>query len=481
MTWPAIMLWILILYGVFAPATFALYLFFGVSVFGGLSLLPPGAAGNVPPETICAALLIGKTFVGRKRFMTFLSYALDMRKLGILAVFSVYAVITAFLYPRLFAGTVRLYALNFAGNLSGLSPTSANITQTIYMLISIGMAFVFAYSGQRPEFRKHFLHASLLSASLLLFSGFLDMGLGGAGQEALLAPFHNATYHLLDDVSIAGQKRVVGFMPEASSFGGACCGSLAFLLFNRAIYEGSLRKWVLPLVAAGLTYMIYASTSSGGYVGLAIIAAIAALRFVMQIAFIKRFTPVQLRMIVSAIVATCAVAVALVLLPRSVFEHMYTLLDVVLFQKSTSSSYLERNSWTQAGIAAFWATDGIGVGVGSIRTSNWLVNFAASTGVIGLVLFGSFVLRTLIGSKGYPDPKSRKFATGLKLALLPGFVVGSLSGTTPDPGSGMLLTLGLIYALRQKPIPSVQNSRFKTRRDLPLAKDQMHGRQAGAT
>jgi hypothetical protein len=478
MTWPAIILWILILVGMYAPVTFALYLFFCVTVFGGLSLLPPGAAGNVPPETICAALLIAKTFSTRKRVMTLLNYALDMRKLGILGLFSVYVVVTAVIYPRLFAGTVRLYALNFASNMSFLEPTSANITQTIYMLISIGIGFVFAYSGQRPEFRRHFLYASLLNASLLLLSGFIDMGFGAIGHEDLLDPFHNATYHLLDNVTVAGQKRIVGFMPEASVFGGACCTSLAFLLFNRRIYDGWLHKWVVPSVAAGLCYMIYASTSSGGYVGLGVIAAVATVRFIMEMTFTQRFTPSQLRTLISTIAAVSAAGIAFLFLPKSLLDHLYTILDATLFQKSTSSSYLERSSWTHAGILAFWATDGIGVGVGSVRTSNWLVNFAASTGVIGLVLFGSFVVRTLVGSKGFADARAQTFASGLKLALLPGLVVESLSGTTPNPGSGMLLTLGLIYALRQRPIAAGQIAEFNARHVRPTSKTLRGGPEA---
>jgi hypothetical protein len=450
MTWPAIILSLFILYGVYAPATYALYLFFVVSVFGGLSLLPPAVAGNIPPDTLCTALLIFKTFSSQKRLTTLLNYALDMRKLGHLGVFSVYAVVTAFLYPRLFAGTVRVYALNGAGNLSSLAPTSSNIAQTIYMLISIGIGFVFAYSGQRPEFRRHVLYAILLNASILLLSGFIDMGFGAAGREDLLAPFHNATYHLLDSVTVAGQKRVVGFMPEASIFGSACCTSLALLLFNRRVYDGMLRKWIVPAVAIGLAYMTYASTSSGAYIGLAVIAVVAIVRFVMEMIFTERFTPRQIRALIGAIAAIFTVAGAYLFLPRSIIDHFATLLDVTLFQKSQSFSYLQRSSWTQAGIAAFWATDGIGVGVGSVRTSNWFVNFAASTGIIGLLLFGSFILRTLIAGKSYPDSKSRQFATGLKLALLPGLVVGSLSGTTPNPGAGLLLSMGLIYALQQR-------------------------------
>jgi hypothetical protein len=449
MTWPVLVIWLAIIVGFFKPATYMLYVVFLAHAFGGMSLLPPQFLGNVPVETICAMLLIAKTFVGRKGLMNFLNYALDIRKLGLLGLLSVYVVVTSIVYPRLFRGIVHLYALNYASNLTPLGPTSANITQTIYVLISIGMAFVFASSGRDPQFRKHFLKASLAGAVLVLASGFIDIGLSAIGQEALLTPFHTAAYRLLDATAIAGQKRVVGFMPEASVFGAACISSLAFLLFNRSAYEGRTRKWVVPIVAIGLTYMVYASTSSGAYIGMAVIAVVATLRFIIEMIVTKRFTNSQLSVIAWSIVTVFAGAVTFILLPKSLMDHFSTLLDAVIFQKSDSFSYIQRNSWTQAGIAAFWATHGLGVGVGSIRTSNWLVNFAASTGFIGLFLLGSFVVRTAFSTQGFPGDKSRRFAMGLKLALLPGFIVGSLAGTTPDPGPGMMLTLGLIHALRQ--------------------------------
>ena len=450
MTGPVLIFWVLIFIGLFAPAQFMLYLFFAAETFGGLSLLPPSAAGNVPVGTVCAAVLIAKSFVGRRRLSAFLNYAFDFRKLGLLTMFSLYMVVTAFLYPRLFAGSVKLYSLNAAGNISFLAPSSANITQPIYMLISIGMVFVFAYCGQNYMFRNNFLYASLFGAALLLGSGIIDMILGDAGREDLLLPFHNATYTLLDSVSIAGQKRVVGFMPEASSFGAACCSYLSFLAFNRQAYQGHLRKFGVPIVAIGLLIMIYLSTSSSAYIGLSVLTFVLVIKSIFAMVSVKTFTAAHVQKLLLIIGSAVASLVVFTCLSHAFLMHLQLLLDEVLLDKTSSSSYVERNSWTQAGVAAFWATHGVGVGVGSVRTSNWFVNFAASTGFIGLFLFGLFALKMLLPSNAYSDKASQHFATGLKLALIPEFAVSELVGTTPDPGTTMMLTLGLIYALTQK-------------------------------
>ncbi len=459
MTWPALLFWLLIIVGAIRSGPFILYLFFFAVPFGGLSLLPPSALGNVPVTTVCAAVLIGKTFIGRGRFNILLGLALDARKLGLLTLFCLYMVITAFIYPRLLAGHVQLYALNFASNISFLRPSSANITQPIYMLVSILMAFVFADRGRDPLFRQHFLNATLFGACVLLATGLIDTVMGDIGREDLLAPFHNATYHLLDTVSIAGQKRVVGFMAEASSYGAACLGQLGFLLFNRVFYRGVLRDWVTPVVIIGLLYMVYASTSSGAYVGMAILFTVVTVRFLLRMIFASELTPAHLRQIFWVLLLALALAVGYLFLPQSVDSHFRLLLDETLFQKSSSSSYIERGAWTHAGIAAFVATGGVGVGVGSIRTSNWYVNFAASTGIAGIILFGGFVVWMLLPSRNYPDAGTRHFATALKLSLIPGSVVRALSGTTPDPGVETMLILGLIYALRQK-------SRAKTSQNI---------------
>jgi hypothetical protein len=428
-----------------------LYLFFAAGSFGGLSLLPPGALGNVPVSTICAAVVIAKTFLGKGRFNALLGLALDGRKLGVLTLFCLYMIVTAFIYPRLLEGRVQVFELNFAGNISPLRPTSANFTQPSYMLISVLMAFVFAHRGRDPEFRQQFLNASLAGASILLATGVIDSAFGAVGLEDLLLPFHNATYRLLDTVSVAGQKRVVGFDPEAAVYGASCCGQLALLIFNRQFYSGIVRKWVVPAVILGLIYMVYASTSSGAYVGLAVLLAFVAFRFVARLVLASKLTPADLRQVfwVAALIATAGVGS--LFLPQTFHAHLQLLLDNVLFQKTTSSSYLERGAWTHAGVKAFYATHGIGVGVGSIRTSNWYVNFAASTGVVGIILFGSFVLWMLLPSRNFPDAQTRQFATALKLSLIPGAIVRGLVGTTPDPGVDMMFALGLIYALKNKP------------------------------
>jgi hypothetical protein len=253
MTWPAIILWLMILLASVSRGPLILYLFSGTVIFGALTMAPPGLTGglNLPAQTICAIILLIKIFLRSDNLMLAIRQGLDIRKLGLLGFFMVYVLVTALVYPRLFGGSVMLYSLNAAASESVLAPTSANFTQTIYLLISSALVFAFATAGRSPTFRKIYLRSIIFAGVLLVASGVIDLACSMAGLSRLLQPFHNAAYASLDTVFIAGQYRVVGFMPEASDYGTATCTVLSFLLFNYRFFDAGLKRYFLPLFDDG--------------------------------------------------------------------------------------------------------------------------------------------------------------------------------------------------------------------------------------
>lgn len=66
------------------------------------------------------------------------------------------------------------------------------------------------------------------------------------------------------------------------------------------------------------------------------------------------------------------------------FDALSNMVDTVVFQKTSSESYIERSGWTRYGWKAFLATEGWGVGLGSARTSNWYVSILSNTGLSAL-------------------------------------------------------------------------------------------------
>jgi len=434
--------------GALSRGPLIIYLYSATGIFGSLTMLPPALSANLnlPAQLVCAGILVLKIFLRSENRTVALCLAFDVRRLGLLPIFALYAALTAFFFPTLFAGSIMVIPLNKAF-LQPLQPTSSNFAQTVYLTISILMLFAFAVAGRHGPFRTHYFRAVLLTSILLIASGLLDLAVSSVGQSDVLMPFHNASYAMLTDDNLGGQKRVVGFMPEASAYGGTCSMFMAFLVFCQDSFEPQLRRLLVPITSAGLAIMTFLSTSSTGYVGLAVTAGVILVRAVLRSFFLTTTPAARRRAVVLIGCSLAAIFCLFEIVPSSITGPYFNLVNIALFQKTTSSSYIERSSWTHAGIAAFWASHCIGVGVGSVRTSNWYANILASTGAVGVpLLFASFA-QIVWPYRRYTERGMLHFSRGLKFSLIPGAIMIALSGTTPDPGSWLMSTLGLIYSL----------------------------------
>ncbi len=84
---------------------------YAVSVVGGfmsLQMLPGEGGGlNLLPQSVFAAVLIGKVALGRGNLLRAAEAALDPARLGLFTAFMVYAILTALLLPHMFAGTSK--------------------------------------------------------------------------------------------------------------------------------------------------------------------------------------------------------------------------------------------------------------------------------------------------------------------------------------------------------------------------------------
>lgn len=446
MTWPALLLWLIFLLAALQRGSLVIYLFSATMIFGSITMLPPGRL-NLPPQTVSTIIFIGSTFVQRRNLVSALTLALDVRRLGFLLLFLLCVVPGAIILPRLFSGLIAVVPLdNTADGVQPIVPTSANLTQAIYITVSVGTAFAFAVRAHDARFRAQYLRSIWLTGWLLVASGVIDLCLTLSGHTSLLSPFHNAHYALLSDVMEAGQLRVVGFMPEASAYGAACVSVVSVLIFCFNEFNPITRRFSLPLVIASLIAMIYLSTSSTGFVGFIIIAAIFLTKVVLRFLVLGRIRLANAIIILGAVATISAVYLLCMTFDPSFIAATERLLNAVLFDKTQSSSYVERSSWTHAGFEAFIHSYGIGVGVGSVRTSNWLVNLLASTGIIGTTLLGAAIMVSVLAVCRQRSTEKRRFGYGLVLATVPIGAMMVLSGTTPDPGAFNMAILGLLTA-----------------------------------
>src|SRR5262249_42197269 len=77
----------------------------------------------------------------------------------------------------------------------------------------------------------------------------------------------------------------------------------------------------------------------------------------------------------------------IVLLNETIYSWIYEYLDLLVFSKTTSPSAVERGSWNMLAYENFLDSSGLGVGLGTNRTSNFLLALLSNVGVPGTIFF----------------------------------------------------------------------------------------------
>jgi hypothetical protein len=452
MTWPALVLWAMIAAGLLMRGPLGLlYLFYASGAFGSLVMVPGNLVGgiNLLPQSFCALFLLSKVLFRARYAARILQLAINLPELGCLSLFLIWSLFTAYAMPRLFAGRVDVIPINVeVPDPQPLAPTSANFTQSAYMVLSVGLIYACAVVARNNEFRRHFLRANLVAAAMLVLTGVLDLATQGTD---LLAPFRNANYALVSDAAILGSKRVVGLMPEASTFGAACVGILSVLVFLRPSFERRLRIVAVPAAITGLIAMTLLSTSSTGYVGLGVLGLTYVASLGWRLNSRNSLSRKGIFSELGLLAFAAAIIFVIVLTRASLLDPLTDLINVLVFQKSESASYVERSGWTSYAWNAFLSTGGWGVGLGGARASNWYYSILSNTGFIGAALLSTFLIQTFLRRTAENEPVQATISTGLKFSIFPNLVMAGLSGTIPDLGAQNGVTYGMISAMSSRP------------------------------
>jgi len=348
--------------------------------------------------------------------------------------------------PRLFSHSIEVFPISSTVNWpTPLQPSTSNFTQSAYMAVSVGMALAFTTVGANPDLRRHYLQSMLFGGILLIATGLVDLMTATLGIADLLEPFRTANYVLFVDDNVLGAKRVVGLMSEASAYGGPCVIMASMLTFLRPCFPKGLRAWPVPATILGLLLMGMLSTSSTAYVGTAVFAVAFAANWIRR--FLDKSAPAREDIKAEALVVGGGALVFLFLITvtPSALDSLFNMINELIFHKVGTDSYLMRTMWTKVALNSFFTTGGLGVGVGSARTSNWYVSIISNTGIIGATLLSVFIINLFL-RKVKSDAYTSEFVTGLKYSLLPWFAMAGLAGTTPDITAGVGAVFGLITA-----------------------------------
>lgn len=431
-----------------------LYFFFASLPFGALAVIPAELTGGLTltPTPIVGVLVILRELGSARGLNLAMNWALRPSRLLLLTAFWICALVTTLFMPRLFAGMVNVVPVRTTAfmELVVLQPTSQNFSQMVYLTASVLSVFAFARMMRAPAMRLHAIQAMCLGAAITVATGLLDLASFYVPLDAFLDLFRTATYTLLTEAEVEGTKRVVGLTTEASDFGGMTLGFLASLyFFRRALPPGRLQRLVVPVLMALLLLMAWLSTSSAAYVGAAVLGATALAEWLWRLLAVRRNAHLRrglTREFWLGVVALCAVLVVLLAFPR-VLAPVLNMLDQMVLQKASTSSFDERNMWTRTAWEALWTTYGLGVGVGSTRSSNYAVALAANAGLLAAMLYFAFVVQTLRRRVPAADAQGRALLSAVRWSYLPPFVISLLIGASADFGPRNAFLYGFALAV----------------------------------
>ena len=360
----------------------------------------------------------------------------------------------AFISPRLFAGEVIVFVVNRSDVSGGveaalLSPSTFNITQAGYLAISAFTYLIIATILQRERSLETIKAGYLAWAGVIALSGLIDLSAKLVGLGDVLEPLRTANYAAMTgtEFTLAGFFRVSGLFSEASAYGASAVAALAFTLtYWRYTHSGS--AFVLSMV---LFLMVLMSTSSTAYATLVMCCGLLFVSLLISISQGRiRRTDLQLGALALA-GATFAIAVYLAAPER--FEPLIQLIDVSLLSKASSDSALERSLWNMHALEGLIQTYGLGVGIGSTRTSSWIVAVVSHLGVVGSALVGYLCVVIFRGVNErdaaadiMPDVAVAQSARAGTVAWL---FAAALSSPSPDPGILFFVSLASILACRK--------------------------------
>lgn len=434
--------WILILgaslRGVEALFKMAVFLL----AFNALAVAPPAVTGGVSITApfFCFLLFSIRIFLqeGPKRYF---AAAFSLNLFGLYTLFILYGLLATYLFPIVFEGQIYIYPVQIPTDgvaiLQPLARTSSNLTQASYMTLSFLLAISVSFLAAETDVAKLVRGSVYPLVAIIIITGVLDL----LDLNEILSFFRNANYALVGDTQIGSTKRIVGATPEAASFGFLTAGCFSMLLLLRGVFRIDA-VWLVSLLLCLAFSCLSASSTAYGMIFTAFF--VCAVQQAFSVLFGNRE---DARFAVQFFMATTGAAILflLVLYTQPFFkERVFELTDQLIFEKSLTSSYEERSRWSRATLDSFFSSGGLGIGLGSARSSNALINVLASTGLPGTMFLVLFFIKIFLNEAGLRLALS---GIGSELALIPILAGLALSGTTPDLGPFVALLIGLHFGL----------------------------------
>ena len=364
------------------------------SLFGCALALSLGSVGVMPAQLFLAFFALRAfNLVGGKRLGD--AFALDKPGFWLLCN-CLWGVMGAVVLPRLLRGSTLVFPVDRGSAdsaqllLQPLGPVSGNMSQAVYCVSDVVIyCCMYAFLKYRGAYRT-LASAVLLLTFLDVLAGVIDIASHAVGID-VLSYVKTAQFSMLTGVELDGLVRISGTFPEASSFAGF---TMPLFVFCITLWMVGYRRRLAGALAIASGVLLLVSTSGTAYVGLG--GYLFVLLFSRPGAIARSAIARKQRMWIIVACAAVLGSLYVVLFLPSVVDALSQFVNSTILSKADSSSGVERMSWNTQGITNFMDTYGIGVGLGSIRASSFLVVLLANLGVVGVVCYGSFIAKSLL-------------------------------------------------------------------------------------
>lgn len=404
--------------------------------------LPALGGASITPAKLFMLFLVLRVVSMRGGFGALYAELSPRRVLFLYFLLLLWAVPSAILLPRLFQGAVQVFSLERSviddGAVS-LRPSSGNITQTVNALGSLATAVLVSALARRPGGYAAALQALLILTGLNLGFAVVDLVTAATHTGFLLDVVHTGNYAFLTDDESAGLKRISGSFAEASAF---ATFSLDLLAVNLTLFVLRVRPRLTGFYSLALLLFLLLSTSSTAYAGLAVFA-LAFVAYAAWSLLVGGNARAFKILVLLGLAATFFVCATVVLAPEFA-AAAWNVIDVSVLQKSQSDSAIERGSFNILAGKLFFDTYGLGVGLGSTRTSNYIYLLLSNLGVVGVTLFAVFIAAlTLVRPRDDLAPLERRVVAAAKVGVLGALVPATLIATIFDLGPLFYVLVGI--------------------------------------
>jgi hypothetical protein len=406
--------------------------------------LPALGQSSIPPAMLSLAFVAAqviKSSAWRQPEM-----GLAVTKNAWLILYCFYCAVTAMVLPRMFAGLINLIPMGQSAlGFVPLHVTAQNTTQAFYTLgtgFAAVCATLFSTDRQSPPL---IVTALVVVTWIHALSGVLDLAFNAAHIQGAFEFARTGAYAQLTQ-GVGDFHRISALCSEPSVY--ATQGSTYFVFMCELWLRGISPKRTGP-AALFMAIMLALSTSSTAYVFLLCYGAILLARSVI--------VPGALRFRQAAVffalgVLGAAMALGVILINPHLASEVASTVSEMTVGKTQSQSGIERGLWAKQGLDAMWATHGLGVGVGSFRSSSLFTAVLGSVGPAGLIVFLGYCAQvTKFGRRSsyisQVEPRVGAGAAAGWTALMT-LAPAALSWPSADPGLLFALMAGLSLGWR---------------------------------